>query len=183
MSKVGRAIRGAEAGAIAAAGVALSFFVLDLIQFQPLATPGALSGAVYGPGGFEWDLTSVSGLLAGLSVAYRIAAFTILHFLAFALAGVFVALRFDWKHWGGLKPLLAVALLCTVVFTATAALSAIVSGLGVVVVLEALRPVPVVGVNLLAAVLMVGYLRLVNMPDPEDVPAGDVPDPGDAQAA
>ena len=99
MSKFGRAIKGAEAGAIAAAGVALSFFVLDLIRFQPLATPGALSGAVYGPAGFEWDLTSVSGLLSGLSMAYRIASFTILHFLAFALAGVFVALRFDWKHW------------------------------------------------------------------------------------
>ena len=170
MSKFDRAVKGAEAGAIAAAGVALSFFVLDLIRFQPLATPGALSGAVYGPAGFEWDFTSVSGLLAGLSVAYRIATFTILHFLAFALVGVLAALRFDWKNWGGLKPLLAVAALCTVAFTATAAFSAIVSGLGLVVVLQALRPVAVLGVNFLAAILLVGYLCLVHMPDPGDVP-------------
>ena len=98
MSKFGRAVRGAQAGAIAAAGVALSFFFLDLIRFQPMATPGALSGAVYGPAGFDWDLTSVSGLLASLSIAYRIATFTILHFLAFALVGVFASLQFDWKH-------------------------------------------------------------------------------------
>ena len=45
MGMFGRAISGAKAGSIAAAGVALSFFVLDLIQFQPLATPGVLSGA------------------------------------------------------------------------------------------------------------------------------------------
>mgnify|MGYP000654489896 CR=1 FL=1 len=38
MGMFGRAICGAKAGAVAAAGVALSFFVLDLIQFQPLAT-------------------------------------------------------------------------------------------------------------------------------------------------
>ena len=174
MSKFGRALKGAEAGAIAAAGVALSFFVLDLMRFQPLATPGALSGAVYGPAGFDWDLSSVSGLLAGLSVAYRIATFTVLHFLAFALVGVLAALRFDWKHWGGFKSLLAVAALCTVAFTATAAFSAIVSGLGLVVVFEVLRPVAVVGVNFLAAILLVGYLRLANMPDPEETPdAGD----------
>jgi len=178
MSKFGRALKGAEAGAIAAAGVALSFFVLDLMRFQPLATPGALSGAVYGPAGFDWDLSSVSGLLAGLSVAFRIATFTVLHFLAFALVGVFAALRFDWKHWTGFKPLLAVAALCTVAFTATAAFSATVSGLGLVVALEALGPVVIVGVNFLAATLLVGYLRLVHMPDP-----GDAPDPGDVPPA
>ncbi len=177
MSKFGRAVQGAEAGAIAAAGVALLFFVLDLMRLQPLATPGALSGAVYGPAGFEWDLSSVSGLLAGLSMAYQIATFTLLHFLAFALVGVLAALRFDWKHWGGFKPVLAVAALCTMAFTATVVISATVSGLGLVVAFGALRPVVVVGVNLLAALLLVGYLRLANMPDPEP-DSGNVPDPG-----
>ncbi len=176
MTKFSRAVKGAEAGAIAAAGVALSFFVLDLIQFQPLATPGALSGAVYGPAGFEWDLTSVSGLLAGLSVAYRIATFTILHFLTFALVGVVAALYFDWKEWGGLKPLLAVAALCTAAFSATAVFSATVAGLNMVIALESLGVVSVVGVNLLGAFLLVGYLRLVNMPEPEEEPpAQDAP--------
>ena len=178
MDKIGRAIRGAEAGAVAAAGVALTFFVLDLLRLQPLGTPGALSGAVFGPAGLEWDLTTLSGLFAGLSTAFRIATFTVVHFLAFALVGVFAALRFDWKHWGGFKPLLAVAALCTVAFTATAAFSATVSGLGLVVALEALGPVVIVGVNFLAATLLVGYLRLVHMPDP-----GDAPDPGDVPPA
>ena len=164
MSKFGRAVRGAQAGAIAAAGVALSFFVLDLIQLQPLATPGTLSGAVYGPAGFDWDLTSVSGLLAGLSIAYRIATFTILHFLTFALVGVFASLQFDWKHRVGLKPLLAVAVLCTLAFSGTVAAS------GSVVALESLGPVTIVGMNLFAAILLVGFLRLANMPEPGDVP-------------
>ena len=98
MGKYDRAVRGAEAGAIAAGGVALSFFVLDLIRFQPVGTPGALSGAVFGPGGLEWDLTTMSGFLAGLVTAYKITTFTLLHFLTFALVGVFASLAFDWSH-------------------------------------------------------------------------------------
>ena len=165
MSIYGRAVRGAEAGAIAALGVALSFFVLDLIRFQPLATPGALSGAVLGPAGFEWDFTSLSGLVAGLSTAYRIAIFTVQHFLAFALVGVLASLLFDWKHRAALKSLLAVAVLCTAAFSTTVATS------GSVVALESMGPVAVVAVNLFAAILLVGYLRLADMPEPGDVPA------------
>lgn len=164
MDKIGRAIRGAEAGAVAAAGVALTFFVLDLLRLQPLGTPGALSGAVFGPAGLEWDLTTLSGLFAGLSTAFRIATFTVVHFLAFALVGVLASLLFDWKHRAGLKPFLAVAVLCTLAF------SAAVAGAGSVVALESVGPVAVVLVNLLAAILLVGYLRLAAMPEPEDVP-------------
>ena len=164
MDIFGRAIRGAKAGTIAAAAVAFSFFVLDLIQFQPLGTPGALSGAVFGPAGLEWDLTTMSGLLAGLVTAYRIATFTLLHFLSFALVGVLASFLFDWKHGAGLKALLAVAVLCT------AALSATVAGTGSVGALESLRPVTVVGVSLFAALLLVGYLRLAAMPEPEEGP-------------
>ena len=164
MDKIGRAIRGAEAGAVAAAGVALTFFVLDLLRLQPLGTPGALSGAVFGPAGLEWDLTTLWGLFAGLSTAFRIATFTVVHFLAFALVGVLASLLFDWKHRAGLKPFLAVAVLCTLAF------SAAVAGAGSVVALESVGPVAVVLVNLLAAILLVGYLRLAAMPEPEDVP-------------
>ena len=164
MDKIGRAIRGEEAGAVAAAGVALTFFVLDLLRLQPLGTPGALSGAVFGPAGLEWDLTTLSGLFAGLSTAFRIATFTVVHFLAFALVGVLASLLFDWKHRAGLKPFLAVAVLCTLAF------SAAVAGAGSVVALESVGPVAVVLVNLLAAILLVGYLRLAAMPEPEDVP-------------
>ncbi len=164
MSKIGRAVKGAQAGAVAAAGVALSFFVLDLLRFQPLATPGFLSGAVYGPSGLEWDFTSMSGVIAGLVTAYRITTFTLLHFLSFALVGVFAALNFDWKHRIGLKALLAVAVLCTAAFSVT------VAAWGSLVALESLGPVTVVGMNLFAAILLVGFLRLANMPEPGDVP-------------
>ena len=164
MNKFGRVIRGAEAGAVAAVGVALSFFVLDLIRVQPLAMPGALSGAVFGPAGLEWDLTSFSGLVAGLSTAFRIATFTLLHFLTFALVGILASFLFDWKHGASLKALLAVAVLCTAAFSAT------VAGSGSVVALESLGPVTVAGVNLFAALLLVGYLHLAAMPEPEDVP-------------
>ncbi len=164
MGIIGRAVRGAQAGAVAAAGIALSFFVLDLIRFQPLGTPGALSGAVLGPAGFEWDVTSMSGFIAGLSTAYRIATFTVVHFLSFALVGVLASLLFDWKQGGVLKPLLAVTVLGAAAFSAT------VAGSGSVVALESLGPVAVVAVSLFAAILVVGYLRLAAMPEPEDVP-------------
>ena len=167
MSILGRVRRGAEAGAIAAAGVALSFFVLDLIRLQPMGTLGTLSGAVLGPGGFqpfEVEVTNLSGIVGGLSAAFRIVTFTIVHFLAFALVGVFASLLFDWKQGAGLKPLVLVAVLCTLAFSAAAA------GSGSVVALESVGPLAVLGVNLFAAVLLVGYLRLSAMPEPEDSP-------------
>ena len=115
MDRAGRVVRGAKAGAVAAAGVALSFFVLDLLRLQPLAAPGTLSGAVIGPTGFELDLTSYSGVIAAVSIAYRLATFTAFHFLAFALVGALTSILFDWKPLAGLNRLLAVAVLCTAV--------------------------------------------------------------------
>ncbi len=56
------------------------------------------------------------------------------------------------------------AVLCTAAFSAT------VAGSGSVVVLESQGPVTVAGVNLFAALLLVGYLHLAAMPEPEDVP-------------
>ena len=109
MSKFRRAIRGAQAGAFAAAGIALAFFVLDLVRLQPLATPGFLSGAVLAPAGLQWDFTGMSDLIAGLETAYMITTFTLLHFLTFALVGGLASVYFDWKHKIGLLPLLAVS--------------------------------------------------------------------------
>ena len=167
MGIVSRAVRGAQAGAVAAAGVALSFFVLDLIRFEPFNTPAVLSGAVFGPGGFEWfewNDPSLSGLIAGASTAFRIASFTVVHFLSFALVGVLASLLFDWKQTVILKPLLVVAALCAVAFSAS------VAGSGSVVALKSLGAVAVVAVSLFAALLIVGYLRLAAMPEPEDGP-------------
>ena len=165
MSIAGRAIRGAEAGALAAAGVALSFFVLDLIRVQPFGTPAILSGAVLGPGGlqwFEWDDPSLSGIFAGFATAFRIASFTFVHFLSFALVGVLASLLFDWKQAVILKPLLVVTALCAVAFSAT------VAGSGSVVALRSLGLISVAAVSLFAAILVVAFLRLAAMPEPED---------------
>ncbi len=159
MSKLSRTIRGAEAGA--AAAVALSFFVFDLVRLQPL---GALSGALMGPGR-EWDFTSFAGFIAGLSMAYRIATFTAVHFLTFAFVGILASVLFDWKNGAGLKPLLAVAGLCVAAFATT------VLGAGSAVALKSLGPLAVVSIGIFAALLVVGYLRLASMPEPEDEPA------------
>jgi hypothetical protein len=164
MDVYGRAVRGLQAGAVAGGGVAFSFFVLDLIRIQPLAAPGALSGAVFGPTGFQLDLTSLSGLIAGLSTVYQLAAFTSLHFVAFALVGVLASFLFDWKAPGGLKRLLVMAALCTAVFLGTGVVSSS------VVALEGVGMTSVVTVNFLAALLMAGYLHLANMPEPEETP-------------
>ena len=88
MSIYGRAVRGAEAGAIAAGAVEFSFFVLDLIRLRPLATPFTLSGVLPGPGGFVLDLTSFAGVMAGLWATYQVLMLTFTHFLAFGLVGV-----------------------------------------------------------------------------------------------
>jgi len=165
MGMFGRAICGAKAGAVAAAGVALSFFVLDLIQFQPLATAGALSGAAFGPTvGVELDLASASGVIAGLATAFRIATFTVVHFLMFSLVGISASLIFDWRQPVGLRPVLVVAALCAAAFSGTIAMS------GSVVALEYLGPSALIAASFLAGVLLCGYLRLAAMPEPEETP-------------
>jgi hypothetical protein len=160
VSRLGRAVKGAEAGAIAAAAIALSFFVFDLIRLQPLGTPGALSGALLGPGR-EWDFTNLAGFIAGLSMTYRIATFTAVHFLSFALVGILASLLFDWKSGVGIKPLLTVVAHCVAAFAAT------VAGSGSAVALKNMGPLAVVLVGVFAALFLVGCLRLAFMPEPE----------------
>jgi hypothetical protein len=109
----------------------------------------------------EWDLTTMSGIIAGLSTAFRITTFTLLHFLTFALAGVLASFLFDWKQGVSLKSLLGVAVLCAAAFSATLAAS------GSVVGLESLGPIRVGGVILFAALLLAGFLRLAALPEPE----------------
>lgn len=156
-----RAVRGAGAGLVAAGLVAVSFFVLDLIRLQPFATPGALSGAFYGPAGYAWDFTSMSGLVAAVGVAYQIMTFTLLHFLLFSMAGVLTSLLFDEEHLAGFEPPLTAAALCTAAFYGTIAAS------NSLVAVRSVGPLAVVSVNVFAAILLIGYLRLASMPKPE----------------
>ena len=162
MSVYRRALRGAEAGAIAAGATELSFFVLDLIRLQPLATPVTLSGAAPGPGGNLLDLTSVSGILAGLWTSYQVVYLTFVHFLAFGLVGILASFLFDWSRVGGVGRFVVVAAFCTIAFYGTAAWSSS------IVALESVGGALVMGMNIVAALILVGTLRFASMSDTED---------------
>jgi len=156
MGVYGRAVRGAEAGAITAVSIEVSFFVLDVVRLHPLATPGALSGASLGPGGFALDLTSLTGVLAALWATYQILLLTFAHVVTFAVVGVAASLMFDWTKPLRADRLLVVAGLCAAGLLGTVALTTEVGALG------AVGTPLVVTMNLLAAVILAGSLRLVS---------------------
>lgn len=155
MSAYRRAVWGAEAGAIAAGSLELSFFVLDLVRLEPLSTPGTLAGVLPGPGGLVVDLTSFSGIADGVWAGYQIGLLTAVHFLTFGLVGVAVSLLFDWRQPFEAKRLLALAALCSLAFFVTVAVS------GSLVSIDSVGWLPVLGANFLAAAAMGGGLRLV----------------------
>jgi hypothetical protein len=161
-----RAVWGAEAGAIAAGALELSFFLLDLVRLDPLATPGTLAGVLPGPGGLVVDLTSFAGIADGVWAGYQIGLLTAVHFLTFGLVGVVVSLLFDWRQPFEAKRLLALAALCSTAFFATVAIS------GSLVAIDTVGWLPVVAANFLAAAAMGGGLRLVAHDDEEDLLAG-----------
>lgn len=96
-----RAALGAEAGLLAGAGVVLLFLVQDVFHLAPLSTPEALSSGLFGPEGYQYD----TGLLAQASglVGYgiRLVAYTLLHFLAFAVLGIGAAFVLSGTSWLG----------------------------------------------------------------------------------
>jgi len=150
-----RAVWGAEAGAIAAATLELSFFVLDLVRLEPLATPVVLSGILPGPGGVVVDLTSLSGLIDLLWGGYQLTLLTAVHFVTFGLVGAAVSLLFDWRQPFEAKRLLALATLCSAAFFGTVAVS------GSLVALDTVGLLPILATNVLAAAALGGSLRLV----------------------
>lgn len=157
-----RVAQGAEAGAIAAATVEVSFFVLDAVRLHPMATPGVLSGASLGPGGGAVDLDGLSGLLGPLWATYQVLTLTATHFVLFAAVGVAASLLFDWSKPGRLVRFGFVALLCTVAFFATVAIS------NSLVALDSVGIGWIVAMNLLGAAALAGALRLVSSPVPEE---------------
>jgi hypothetical protein len=164
MSAYDRAVHGAEAGAIAAVALELSFFLVDAVRFTPLATPLALSGAVsptdegLTPGAIFQDLASISGALAFLYAAYQVLVLTAVHLIAFGSVGALAALLFDWSEPLDAGRVVTVALMCTVAFGLSVAVSSSMVALGSV------GWVLVIGMNLLAALILVGCLRLVSAP-------------------
>jgi hypothetical protein len=167
MGAYARAVRGAEAGVIAAAALEVSFFVLDLIRLHPLATPVVLSGALPGPGGVMVDLTNASGIAAGMWATYQVVVLTLIHFVTFGFVGVVVSLMFDWRQPFEAGRVMLLAGLCTVAFFTTVALSGSVVGIG------AVGWPAVLATNLLAAVVLGGSLRLVSSDVEGKAPATD----------
>ena len=79
---------GIVAGALGATAVALWFLGVDTLYAHPLATPAALGRGllrVFGPPGNEGPMTFI--------VAY-----TIFHYLAFAIAGIVLSVIVYWAH-------------------------------------------------------------------------------------
>jgi len=83
-----RVINGAEAGLLGGASVVLVFLVGDVMRLAPVETPTLLAAELFGMrvSGAESGLiaTTVGTVVTGI----RLLAYTVLHFCAFALAGV-----------------------------------------------------------------------------------------------
>lgn len=157
-----RVARGAEAGALSAATVEISFFILDAVRLQPMSTPGVLSGASLGPGGGALDLGSLSGVLSALWAGYQVLTLTATHFILFAAVGVAASLLFDWSKPGRLVRFGFVALLCTLAFFLTVAIT------GSTVALDSVGLEWIIAMNVLGAAALAGGLRLVSTKGPED---------------
>lgn len=161
MTLYGRAVRGFEAGVIAALAVEISFFFLDLIRLEPLVTPAILSGASIGPGGSALDLTNLTGVITGVWAGYQILLLTLAHLVTFAVVGVTASMLFDWSRPTGLGSYALLALLCIAAFFVTVAVSSS------MVAVSAVGAVPIVGMNILAAIVMAAALRFASQ-SPED---------------
>jgi hypothetical protein len=79
---------GIQGGLLAGAFIALFFFLSDLVRLQPLSTPLALGGHLFGPNFPNLDMPVVSQVVAITVFAGNVLTLTILHFLAFSLLGI-----------------------------------------------------------------------------------------------
>jgi len=92
-------IRGAVAGLLAGLVVAGWYLVRDLVHLAPLTTPMALGQTILGPGGIRISAWSADGFVPKIIVAANVAAFTLLHFLVFAVLGLTAVLLFRLASW------------------------------------------------------------------------------------
>ena len=135
---------GVTAGVLGAAGVALWFFVVDLLAGQPIYTPALLGQA----------MLSILGQGADHSVLFNAAAYTVFHALAFIGVGVVASELVDVtarvpQRGAGL-------LLFFVVFEVGFYFGVL--ALSLPDILGALVWYQIFAANLLASVLMGGYL-------------------------
>jgi hypothetical protein len=148
---------GVQAGLLAGATVVGFFFLFDLARLQPLATPLALSARLWGPGTMVVEAPVISQLVSGVVFAGNLLAFTLLHFLVFALLGVAAAFgcegcRLPLNVGTGALYVLTAGTLCFFVCMAAFGNQLLVSGPGFVSVAMA---------NLCAGAVLGGYWQYV----------------------
>lgn len=158
----GDAISGVQAGLLSGTFVAMFFFVGDLIQLAPLSTPLALMQELslqeipQDGRTAALDLAAMLEFASWLSLGAGLLALTTLHLLAFALLAVAAVAFFDLYP----LPLNAAtgAVWGLVVYSLVFELSMAIASPGLV----AGRPGfwSIAGVNLLAGVIMGGYVQL-----------------------
>lgn len=135
---------GVTAGAIGAAGVAFWFFVVDLVAGQPLHTPGVLGKA----------MLSVLGHGIEHGVLFNAAAYTVFHLLAFVGVGLLASELLDVTR--RVPQLAAGLLLLFAVFEV--GFYFVATLLSAPAILGALAWYQILAANLLASVLVGGYL-------------------------
>ncbi len=79
---------GLQAGLLAGYVVIGFFFVGDLVQLAPLATPQALSSSLLGPRGISFDSPILLESVTIMSFAGHLVAVTLMHLLVFSALGV-----------------------------------------------------------------------------------------------
>lgn len=143
-------VRGAIAGLMGAATLAIFFFIVDTIRGTPLQTPGFLAAAVAGR-----DASEASAAL--------IALYTLLHAALFVGTGIAAARLIEGT---GIRPhFLLGAVLGFLLFDIVFYAGVVVTGTNVV---QALGWPAVLAGNLLAGVAMFGYLQATS---PADTPS------------
>jgi len=79
---------GLQAGLLAGYVVIGFFFVADLVQLAPLATPKTLTHSLLGPGGSPFGTPAMLESVTIMSFAGHLAAVTLMHLLVFSALGV-----------------------------------------------------------------------------------------------
>lgn len=165
-----RPLAGMEAGLLGGLFIIVLFFLLDLIRLTPLSTPIMLSTGVWGPDRVNLDLPMVSEAITVGGFAGQVLAFTLLHFLVFALLGLGLV-----YSSGALRLPVNVAtgavyglLVCSLVFFGSMAL------MNGTVLSVGPGPLSVVGANLLAGGIMGAYIQWRTGSHGESVEAGSL---------
>lgn len=138
-------VRGAIAGFLGATALVIWFLIIDLVEGEPLGTPVFLTGALTG--------------LEQVSIGVRlIAAYTILHYAVFLAVGIAVTWVLD--KVGAVPGLLLGLVLGFLLFDLIFYAGVLVTGVDVV---EALGWPQVLFGNLLAGIVIMGYLHLTGV--------------------